>query len=417
MRAEPKTIGLFGFFGSGNFGNDGSLEAMLLFLRRVRPDADLACICVDQEVVETAYNVRTIAVGSPKPSTPVLRALDKLLLSIPHRLHNWFRSFWHIRAFDVLIIPGTGILDDFATGPFGAPYALFRWCLAARLCGTRIAFVSIGAGPIHHPVSRWFMKSALRLAEYRSYRDANSRDFLQGIGIDAAGDPVYPDIAFSLPAPERRAPPAEPDRPLAVGLGVMAYYGWRNDVDGGAAIYDAYLRKLTRFALWLMEQGFRVHVLMGETTDARAVQDLVRAVEAERPDLAREQLVAQPSHSLHGLMRQMAETDAVVATRFHNVVCALKLGLPTLSLGYAKKNQLLLEESGLGEFSQPVESLDVDRLIGQFQTLLPRRDDHARAIGQANRLRDERLRTQEAMLTGQFLHKVEEAGQRQLALR
>ena len=37
--------------------------------------------------------------------------------------------------------------------------------------------------------------------------------------------------------PERRAPPAETDRPLAVGLGVMAYYGWRNDMDGGAAIY------------------------------------------------------------------------------------------------------------------------------------------------------------------------------------
>src|SRR5690606_2129021 len=40
-RIPPKRIGVFGLFGCGNAGNDGSLEAMLLFLRRVRPDAEL----------------------------------------------------------------------------------------------------------------------------------------------------------------------------------------------------------------------------------------------------------------------------------------------------------------------------------------------------------------------------------------
>ena len=49
-------------------------------------------------------------------------------------------------------------------------------------------------------------------------------------------------------------------------------------------------------------------------------------------------------------MHQMAETRIVVATRFHNVVCALKMKKPTISIGYASKNDVLLAEMGLAEF-------------------------------------------------------------------
>ncbi|MBU6459245.1 MAG: hypothetical protein KGQ48_17180, partial [Bradyrhizobium sp.] len=46
-RVRPKRICLFGMFGGGNFGNDASLESFLLFIREARPDAEVACVCVD----------------------------------------------------------------------------------------------------------------------------------------------------------------------------------------------------------------------------------------------------------------------------------------------------------------------------------------------------------------------------------
>ncbi|WP_074078344.1 polysaccharide pyruvyl transferase family protein [Microvirga massiliensis] len=403
MQETRTRIGLFGMFGSGNFGNDGSLEAMLLFLRHVRPDAELVCFCVDPEVVQATYRVSAVPIGSLGSASRTLRLMDKLLLSVPHRLVNLVRAFWHVRRLDVMIIPGTGILDDFATGPFGAPYALFRWCLAARLCGTRIGFVSIGAGPIHHPLSRWFMKSALRMAHYRSYRDRISRDFMQGIGFDASCDPVYPDIASKLPSPpvpERRGCC---EHPVTVGIGVMAYYGWRNDAQRGASLYQDYLNKLASFCLWLFEQGHRVRILMGETTDQRAVDDLLDAISVEHPTLEENRIDAEPANSLHDLMRQMAETDVVVATRFHNVVCALKLGRPTVSIGYARKNEVLLSEAGLGEFCQTVENLDVDRLKRQFNTLLLNREHYEHAIQETNHAREANLRLQDAKLISELL--------------
>ena len=78
----------------------------------------------------------------------------------------------------------------------------------------------------------------------------------------------------------------------------------------------------------------------------------------------------QPAASLRDVMEQIAETDLVVATRFHNVVCALKLARPTVSLGYARKNDVLLAEMGLGAFCQHVEAIDLDLLKTQFGSSL-----------------------------------------------
>ena len=66
----------------------------------------------------------------------------------------------------------------------------------------------------------------------------------------------------------------------------------------------------------------------------------------------------------------MIDTDIIVASRFHNVVCALKLSKPTISIGYEAKNDDLMEHMGLGAFCQHIERFDVDDLIQQFEALL-----------------------------------------------
>ena len=65
----------------------------------------------------------------------------------------------------------------------------------------------------------------------------------------------------------------------------------------------------------------------------------------------------------------MAPVGMVVATRYHNVMCALKLCKPTISLGYSRKFISLMTDMGLAEFYQFADSLDVDRLIEQFKEL------------------------------------------------
>jgi polysaccharide pyruvyl transferase WcaK-like protein len=68
-------------------------------------------------------------------------------------------------------------------------------------------------------------------------------------------------------------------------------------------------------------------------------------------------------------MTQLAGVDVVVASRYHNVVSALKLSKPTISISYGTKSDALMEQMRLAEFRQPIQDLDVPRLIDQFRAL------------------------------------------------
>jgi polysaccharide pyruvyl transferase WcaK-like protein len=317
------------------------------------------------------------------------------------KLQDLLLTIRHVRKFDVVIVPGTGILDDFGERPYGMPWDILRWCLGARLSGAKIALVSIGAGPIRHPLSCRLMKSAARLAHYRSYRDTMSKEFMAGIGLPTCGDPVYPDIAFSLPTPQL-AEQRDCGR-LNVGIGVMSYYGWYGFADGATEIYSRYIEKLGKFVVYLLDRGHGIRLLTGETTDAQAIDDLMRRVKSERPQASQQHLLAEPAGSLHDLMRQMSTTDIIVATRFHNIVCALKLAKPSISLSYSKKNDVLMAQAGLSAYCQHVEHFDVDTLINQFESLRASRYESERAIRAQGRIIEARLEAQEALLSAEVL--------------
>ena len=375
---------------------------MLIFLRQLRPDADLVCICPAPDEVRKDHGISALSFSYSSSGT-FIRFLNRLLFRAPSRLANWIHAITELRKLDLLIIPGTGILDDYNTGPWSFPYILFRWCLSARLCGTELWFVSIGAGPIHHPVSRRLMKWAAAMAQYRSYRDTISKEFMEGIGLDAHSDPIYPDLAFKLPSPERSRPQGSDAEVLTVALGVMNYGGWRSDLRHQTDIVDEYIKKVTKFLAWLLDRGYRVRILTGDRFDQPAIDYLMGALAGEGQTIPSESLVVEPTLTLYEVMRQIALTDIVVATRFHNVVCALKLGRPTISVGYADKNDALLADMGLAGFCQHIEKLDVELLIEQFIALAADRHVHARRIKKVVQAYQQRLAEQDAFLTSRLL--------------
>jgi polysaccharide pyruvyl transferase WcaK-like protein len=196
---------------------------------------------------------------------------------------------------------------------------------------------------------------------------------MKGLGLDVTHDSVYPDIVFSLPASP--ATPRPDDAPaITVGVGVMAYYGWRGHGEEGQRIYLTYLEKITEFIAWVLDRNCGVRLITGDLMDAPAVQHVRDAVARKRPDLAGHRLVAVPIHSFRDVESEINLTDVVVATRFHNVVCAILRNKPVVSIGYAQKNDVLMVDMGLGRFCQQIEHLDVSRLIAQFEQLVAERE-------------------------------------------
>ncbi len=150
----------------------------------------------------------------------------------------------------------------------------------------------------------------------------------------------------------------------------MDYSGRNVDRRQADELRSSYIEKLTSFALWLVDNGRPIRFITSDpVADAKIIRAIVSSLWAQRPGLSPSQVIAEPITSIGDLMQQTALVDTVVATRYHNIVCALKLGKPTVSIGYAEKCDVLMADMGLSEFCQPVKSFDVAQLIQQFEEL------------------------------------------------
>jgi polysaccharide pyruvyl transferase WcaK-like protein len=383
-RNKPKKIAFFGHFGTGNLGNEATLQAMLYNLRSRLPDAEVTCICTFPEVAAATYGISAVPISSVfvKPwniRNPLARWMRKVLIGIPSELYRWLRAFWTLKGKDMFIVPGTGLLTD-AYGLLGwGPYNMFKWSLTAKLCGCKLLFVSVGAGPIYGTFARWLVKSALSLADFRSYRDKSSLTYLKGIGFQTNNDRVYPDLAFSLPeAVTPQNGRLERRRPV-VGIGLMVYAG-RYSVDRPShRVYAAYLENLAIFAGWLLVRAYDVRLLIGEIGD-KGVKQEFKGLLRERSIIYDETRIKdEPVSSFQQLFSQIAATDFVVATRFHNLVFSLILKKPVMAVSFHHKCLSLMKSVGLPKYCQDINDLDSHSLTERFCDL-EKNADKVRAI-------------------------------------
>jgi polysaccharide pyruvyl transferase WcaK-like protein len=383
-RKQPR-IAFFGHFGKGNLGNDSTLRAILYNLRRLAPDAEFRCICSGPETVASAYHIAAVPSRDyvVKPWTirnPLVRLARKFLLGIPSELYRWLDSVFALRGTDALIIPGTGLLTDVSTLLNWGPYDMFRWSLAARLCRCKLFFVSVGAGPIYSRAGRFFVKAALSLANFRSYRDESTLQYLKGVGHHAQNDRVYPDLAFSLPEtviPQRHLGKG---RRLVVGLGLMEDARKYNVEMLASFTHAAYLESLVEFASWLLAHGHDVRLLIGSAEDTPVTQEFKSLLKTRSVKYEEERIIDAPAASGEDLLSQLAATDLVVATRFHNVLFSLLLNKPVIALSFHHKCSSLMSQMGLSEYSQDINSLNASRLIAQFCQLQQNADFVKRII-------------------------------------
>ncbi|MFD4250725.1 polysaccharide pyruvyl transferase family protein [Amycolatopsis thermoflava] len=380
-------IGFFGILGSGNLGNDGSLDAVMTYVRERYPDAELGFLAMGPEQLTARYGAPATHLQWYEPHAGDATGLRAAGLKVLGKLLDPFRTWAWVRNYDVVIVPGMGVLEaTLPLRPWALPYSLFWLGATARLTGTRVALVSVGADVVRKRATRWVITRAARLAHYRSYRDEHSRQAMARMGVDVSADAVFPDLAFGLADPEPRPSTG------AVGVGVMAFHGGNDDRARADDINRAYLSTVKRFVRLLADEGRPIRLFTGDVADDEVPAEIIATVPGA-------DITAEPLTSLQDLMRRMAEVDVVVATRYHNVLCALKTAKPTISLGYARKNDVLMSAMGLGEFCQSAREPDFDRLVAQFRELEDRREELTAVLKERNRVMSERLERQFAIMS------------------
>ncbi|WP_406065266.1 polysaccharide pyruvyl transferase family protein [Streptomyces sp. NBC_01077] len=380
-------VGVFGLLGSGNLGNDGSLEAVLAYLRAEHPEAVVDALCGGPEYVSARFGIPATRLHWYRGEYRTASRAGAIAGKGLGKLVDAFRTAAWVRRHDVVIVPGMGVLEaTLPLRPWGFPYALFLLCASGRLFGTRVALVSVGADAIGDRPTRALVRWSARLATYRSYRDTLSRDAMRAMGVDTARDEVYPDLAFALPTPSERATPG------LVCVGVMDFHGGNDDRARAEEIHRRYVDGATAFVRALVREGRPVRLLTGDACDATVVAAILHAVDSPL-------VTAAETASLADLMEETGAADTVVATRYHNLICALKAGTPTLALSYAAKSDALMARMGLDAYRHPAREVDADRLLEQFRALEKRSAELRRTLAERNLVAGRRLEQQFAALT------------------
>jgi polysaccharide pyruvyl transferase WcaK-like protein len=384
MNKPVKKIGLLGPYGYGNLGDAAIQQAMIQHIHCYHPDAQVYGFSLNPKDTEKRHGIPSypIARGFETPDTwmgkipqyirnnPVVRWLVRFVVKVPAELMLTAKSVKALKGFDLLIVSGGGQLDDYWGGAWWHPYTLLKYAFIARLRKTKYVFVSVGAGPLNAALSRFFVRKALSLASYRSYRDESSKRFIREIGFSNDEDPVYPDLGYSLQIAARQNPHHQTHTRPMVGIGPMNYFDPRVWPEKDSAVYLGYLRKLASFVAWLIRQNYTVLFITGESiTDRWAIDDLKAILKKEEGIDSERQILTPPIETVEDLINQLAVTDMVVASRLHTVISSHVLYKPVLAISYHEKIDFLMADLGQSEYCLDIARFDVDTLKERFIAL------------------------------------------------
>jgi polysaccharide pyruvyl transferase WcaK-like protein len=268
----------------------------------------------------------------------------------------------------LLLVSGGGQLDDYWGGPWGHPYALFKWGLLARAVGARYIFLSVGTCSLGSRLSTLFIRYALRLATYRSYRDQTSKKLLEHMSFTRK-DAVYPDLAFSYVNRKVMHRDGGRNGGQVVGVSPIAYlsqYSWPKE---DLSVYRRYLNNLVNFVSTLIRQGHSIVFFSTDGPDHKVVNDVVNILAKDVSLNISEKICQTRIGNLDDLFAQLLKVDYVVASRLHGVLLSHRLCIPVLAISYDRKVDTHMADMGLSEYCVDIHNLETGSLLKRFESL------------------------------------------------
>jgi polysaccharide pyruvyl transferase WcaK-like protein len=406
-------IGVFGHVGNQNLGDEALVAAVIQNVRRLCPTAEVVGFAGRPSDTRERHNVeafpirrtngRSHAVTSESGGAPLTapslatraramlkrvpfvrqivrgaRAVGRAVAAIPAEVGFVARAYRNLRDIDLLLVAGSGQLNDYWAGPWGFPYTLLKWALLTRCTGTKLAFLSLGAGPLTTRLGRFFIKQTLTLADYHSYRDEDSRRLIASLAIP--GDhPVVPDLVFSLDI-ARPVPPRVARGRRVVGINPMPCFDDSYYPESDPLVFGTYAHTLAAFADWLVARDYTVRWFGTQLIADHPMIDRVRAMMREGGRT--ERVIADPIGSFEQLIGVLDSMDFVVATRYHGSLLSLVRQKPVLTIAYHPKSLELMRQVGEGAYGLDIKQLTLPALQQRFVALEEHAGDFVATVGE-----------------------------------
>lgn len=351
-------------FGVSSYAHGPSIAKTYKNTRDIPASINRGMLNTIKKIVRSVPLLYQFLTLTKKPIIRILIAPKQIYQEIIHAA----KSYKFLKGIDLLIVSGGGQLDDYWGGPWGHPYALLKWGLIAKARGSNYIFLSVGTCAIESKLSAIFIKQALRLADYRSYRDNTSKELLNRISF-TRNDFVYPDLVFSyINCAMRKRQCASPGGKV-VGISPIAYHsgcGWfKNDI----AAYERYLNTIINFISTLLYNEYSVILFSTEEVDRNRFGDIINGLKkVNKHDIAGK-IICAHTDTPEKLFNYLCNLNYVVASRLHGILLSNLCCLPAIAISYDRKVDTYMADAGLQDYLLTIDDIDINLLLKKFDSL------------------------------------------------
>lgn len=357
-------IGIIGWYGHGNVGDEALLKTVYSQVRSQLPSADITVFSDVPEAV-SAYGFET---------APTLPLSPRSWLKAPARAMQALRA-WGRQ--DLLVLGGGGFFADDVS-----LRNVVKWTITitlARLAGTRVAAYAIGVGPLNSPLSRILARLAFGRMDLVTVRDDESRRWLQKSGIANVHVTADPVVSWSADVPDGAAILEQfgipTTRPL-VAICIPPFFHdaqrwphheaqWQNFRQCWVQAIDA-LVGLGVTPVFLPMQHSPSHYKL--YSDVDLAEELVAA--SRVPDAS---FVIKAPLAPESVAAILGKMGLVLGMRLHALILAALMGVPMAGVLYHHKACCLVERLGLTDEFVDVHELEPEAFVQLVRTAWARR--------------------------------------------
>ena len=421
QRARRNKIALLGPFSFGNLGNAALQQVLLQHLSKRFPEAEFYGCYIDPEAPAAAREILPFSLDGyvlwPVASvirhtknadsgsklsriherimrTPLLgdlwnagRTIWFKAQEVQQELVSYVRAYRFVREFRLLVFGLGGLFDEVWGGKWGDLYSYFRWAVLARLAGTPLVCLSVGVEEVNSRLGRFFCKTVLLLASYRSFRDVESKEKVEAMGV-RGDNRVFPDLAFGLETKNSFIDEADRRGRNVVGVSPMPYCDPRFWPIKDLSAYQRYLTILASFVSWIL-RNTEYEVVLFPTQirmDRIAIEELKALVLKDVPPSMHPRLTDADVRGVSDCMALLSRLNMAVTSRLHGVILSHLTGTPVLAVSPAGKIDRLMEDMNLKEYVLNIRELDLPLLVERFRRLEAnresvQRDTHCKVAG------------------------------------
>lgn len=350
-------IGIHGFYGMQNLGDEALLQVFLQEMRRILPGYSPIVYCRGASNVKQDYGVSSIRV--------------------PTGWKRWFAQEWSLWQNSLFVLGGGGLLHDYGSDSTGVRtwLSLLR---RSQQIARKTALFFIGVDEIRHEESRKLIADTIPRVDFISVRDQRSADYLRDIGVTK---PIHHLIDPAILLVEAMRCRWSEGAPLRVAVCLRHWFKSSMETED-ESLFREILNELAKSLDQLIEQ-YNAEIVFYPMRDISYDDDrLINRQVCERLKHKESARCVEVSPDVSEFIHALEDVDILIGMRLHSLILASAKGIPVIALEYMPKIREYMQLIGQGAYILPMETPFGERLDKNIDSILD--DYHNVNLGLVN---------------------------------